>query len=249
MSNTESRTHIEKAEELICAEAIITGDVYEESIVDTHKLIIEGKTHKNSTQFSKYAQINTHQGTLRCHEAKITLVDNGEIHATTVSADTVNSGSIYAQDVFIKHLMGNATIYASNSITIEHMSGENNKLFINYEKIPILISKIDLIEDDIQELNASLEKAKEDNSTLEKEIEIELSRLEEEISTIKNSTKYAKITIEKPIKTKNRITFEINSDKVITYETEEGSFSPFYLDFKEKTITLKPTSQTITTNS
>lgn len=236
-------------EELVCDEALITGNVEKDSIIDAHKLTIKGTTCENSTQFSKYASIHTHKGTLRCHKAHITLLNEGEVHATKVHVDTAIGGSIYAQDVSIKHLTGDVTIYASHSITIEHISGKNNKLFINYREIPILMSKLDLIQDDIDELKVSLNKAKEDNSSLQKEIEVEIKRLENEISSTHNSTRNATITIEKPLKTKNSICFQLNDVDVISYETQEYDYSVFHLSFNKDEVTLIPTSQTITLNS
>ena len=79
-------------------------NVYEDTIIDAHTLKIDGITHKDSTQYTKTATIYTHQGVLRCHEANITLLDDGEVHATDVIIDTMIGGSIYAQNVTIKHL-------------------------------------------------------------------------------------------------------------------------------------------------
>ena len=237
---------VQKKEELITSEVCILGDVHEESMIDAYKLTVEGTTSEGSLQYSKYANIYMHQGTLRCHDAKITLLDFGSVHATTVHADTVIGGEIYAQDVTIKHLKGNATVYASNSIAIEHISGKDNKLFINYKEVPILMSKIELIQDDIEELTTSLEQAKKDNSSLEKEIEVEIKRLHQEIEIIQSSTKNAKITIEKPVKTKNMITFQIDDSNVISFETQKETYSAFFLSSQEGRITLQPTAQTIT---
>lgn len=245
MSSIRTIQDVQKKEELIISEVSILGDVHEESIIDAYKLSILGTTHHDSIQYAKYATIYMHQGSLRCHEAKITLLDIGTVHATTVHVDTVIGGKIYAQDVTIKHLRGNATVYASNSITIEHISGKNNKLFINYKEVPILMSKLDLIKDDIQELNKSLEEAHRDNSSLEKEIEVEIQRLHQEMQNIQNSTINAKITIEKPVKTKNMITFEIDDSNIISFETQKSTYSSFFLSSEEDKITLQPTQQTI----
>lgn len=245
MSIIKTIQHLAKKEELITSKVCITGDVHEESIIDAHKLSIQGTTHQDSMQYSKYATIYMHKGTLRCHDAQITLLDFGTVHATRVQADKVIGGKIYAQDVTIKHLTGNATVYASNSITIEHISGKGNKLFINYKEVPILMSKLELIKDDIQELNESLKQAHKDNSSMEKEIEIEIQRLHQEINNIESSSKNAKITIKEPVKTKNMITFQVDNSNKISFETPIDTYSTFFLSSQEDKITLQPTSQTI----
>lgn len=249
MSSTKTVNAVVEKEEIICEELIVIGDVHNESIIDTSKLTVEGSTSTGSTQFSKYATIQKHEGIIRCHEAKIALLQDGEIHATTASVNTVKGGSIYAQDVNIQHLCGDATIYASNSINIEHISGENNKLMINYQEIPILISKMELIQDDITELNSSLNKAIKENSSLQKEIEIEISRMNKEITAIQNSSKTAKITIENTVITKNIISFHVNEKQDISFETSKEKYSPFYLSYSKNSVTLNPTSHTITLNS
>ena len=249
MSFIRTIQNVAQKEELSCTEVRIKGDVYEESIIDANTFRIEGTTHAGSTQFAKYATIYSHKGTLRCHEAKITLLEEGEVHATKVSIDTAISGFIYAQDVQIKHLTGSVTVYASNTINIEHISGKDNKLFINYKEVPILTSKVELIQDDIKELTISLYKARRDNSTLEKEIESELIHLEQEIQKIQNSVKTARISIQDPIKTKNTICFAVTDSDTLTYETKEGKYSSFYLCFEADKVTLKPTTQTIQLSS
>ncbi|MDQ7044858.1 MAG: hypothetical protein Q9M32_02970 [Sulfurimonas sp.] len=238
MSNIQSFQSVAKKEELIYEDLIILGDIYEDSIVDSNKLTVGGKTFKGSTQFSKYATINIHQGNLRCHEAKIALLDCGEIHATTVDIGTVSSGLVRAQDITIEHLKGDSSIYASSSIRIGKISGENNKLFINYKEVPILTSKITLIEDDIEELTIALGKVQENYSSLESEIASEITRLNEEIRNIQNSTKNAKITIKEEVKTKNTISFVIDDANTLTFETKQATYAPFYLSFSENTITL-----------
>lgn len=240
---------LEKEKELIEDNIHIINDVQENTIIDSHVLQIDGISHKDSTQFSKYASIYTHQGTLRCHEANITLLDDGEVHATDVKIDTAIGGSIYAQSVTIKHLTGDVKIYASKSIDIEFISGKNNTLTINYQNVPILMSKIDLINDDLDELSTSLFQAKKDNSSLEEEIQREIERLKKELQDIEQSTKTANIKILKPVKTSNTISFKIDALNEISFETTKEQYTPFHLEFNNNTVTLKPTTQTITLNS
>lgn len=236
-------------EEIISESIHVLGDANEDSIIDANKLLIDGTSHKGSTQFSKYADINTHKGTLRCHEANIHILEYGEIHATTINIDTAIGGSIYAQDVQIKNLFGNVKIYASNSITIESIDSGNNSLSIDYTSIPILLSKIELIQEDIKDLESSLYIAHKNNSSLQQEIEAEILRLKNSKLEIINSTKTAKISIKNPLKGINHIKFKIDDSNTISFETKSIQYTPFYLEFQENKITLRPTQTTIIIDS
>ena len=67
----------------------------------------------------------------------------------------LTGGTIYAENVTVDHVKNNLKIYASNSITIKHVSGEDNFFKINYKDIPTLNSKYNFIEKEIELLRAS----------------------------------------------------------------------------------------------
>lgn len=235
--------------ELVSERIDINGHVGAKSIIEAQYLNIAGATHQDSTQYAKYANINRHKGTLRCHKAKIKLLEGGEVHATSVNIETSLGGSIYAQDVYITHVKSNLKIFASNSITIKVISGEDNKLKINYKDIPILISKIELINDDIEDLNFSLEEAQRHNSSMTNEIKNQIKSLKEEILKIKDSSKRATISIKEPLRGLNEITFRIDNKNELTFKTEALQYQPFYLEIDGDKITLHPTTKTITLES
>ena len=230
--------------ELICNDVKIFGDVHPQSIIDSHKLIVQGVVHENSTQFSKYATIHEHKGSIRCHEAKIDILSGGEVHASNVTIDNCISGKIYAQNVLIQNLESNVTIYASNSIVINQINGAHNTLCIDYKKVPITVSKIDLIQDDIKELIYLLKDAQKNNSLTLKDIQKEISRLEHELQDISNATMLAKIDIQEPLQSPNTICFQLNQNK-ICYTTQKKHYSTFYLEEKNKQILLHPTKEFI----
>ena len=235
--------------ELVSESVNVSGHVGANSIIESQNLNISGATHQDSIQFSKYANINRHKGTLRCHEAKIKLLEGGEIHATKVDIETCLGGVIYAQDVNITHVKSNLKVYASNSITIKLMSGEDNKLTINYKDIPILVSKIELINEDIEDLEFSLEEAQRHNSSIIDEIQNEIKSLKNEILTIKDSTKNAKVSILEPLHGLSTIKFTIDDEHEIVFKTEATNYTPFYLELGEDKITLQPVKQTIKLDS
>ena len=223
----------------------VSGHIGANSIIESINLKIDGATHKDSTQYAKYATINRHKGKLRCKEAKINLLEGGEVHATSANIQTCLGGSIYAQDVKIRHVKNNLKVYASNSISINLISGEDNKLKINYKDVPILISKIKFIKEEIEELEFSLEEANRHNSSIVNGIKSEIKKLKQEILDIQNSVNRAKISIEKPLIGLNTIIFSIDDENEITFKTNSKEYTPFYLEITEDKITLHPTNQII----
>lgn len=245
MSQTQNLTEVAQATELICEDVHVFGDVYEKSIIDAHHLIVEGTVHSNTSQFSKYAKIHEHKGTLRCHEATISILNGGEVHASSVTIEKCLGGEIFAQDVTIDTLFSDLTIYASRSIKINSVNGSNNSFHINYQKVPILVSKLELIDEDIEELHFLLNKAKHSNTLTQKEIEDEIEKLQIQKKEITHSIYTAKISIKNEIKEKNFICFYFDEKNTITYTTNTMQYQDFYLEFKKNHIILHPTQTTI----
>lgn len=235
---------VEESQELTFDHIHVNSDVHEDSILEAHNMIIEGSTHEDSMQFSKYANINRHSGTLRCHEANIALLDEGIVHATTVVIESSLGGEVHAKDITIGHVKDNLRVYASNSITIKSVSGCNNLFKINYLEVPILKSKIELINDDIQDLEYALEEAKKHNPSKIPLIEAKIKDFKNEQKEIQESNKNSRIEIQSPLQCANKIVFTLSDDSTIEYETKAQQYEPFYLNFSDGTITLQPVNKT-----
>lgn len=246
--NDTTKDSIGEGVELTSETIHVNGHIGANSILEAVNLQLDGATHKSSTQFARTAKINRHKGTLRCHNAKITLLEGGEVHATSVEIETSLGGTIYAQDVTIGHVKNNLKVYASNSIKIRLVSGEDNIFKINYKDIPILNSKIDLIQDDIEDLKYSLEEAKRHDISQVDPIKKKIRVLIDGRNSIKSSSKDATITIEKPLTGLNTIIFALNSGDELIYKTSPREYEPFYLELDEDKITLHPVNKTITLN-
>ncbi|MDF1874377.1 hypothetical protein JHD48_01360 [Sulfurimonas sp. SAG-AH-194-I05] len=232
---------LQENEELISDNIHIIGDVHTQTIIDAIDLKVEGTTHAGSTQYVKNATIFTHQGLLRCHNANVTLLDGGEIHASHAVIDTCKSGSIYAQSVKIKNLNSNIKVCASKFIIIEHIHGLNNVLTIDYKQVPILISKLELINEDVEDLEKLLLQAQEENLDTQDDIEDELKHLKNEEKEIKNSVHSAKISITKKIMKANVLSFVTQEDQVISYTPEQNQeYKPFSLEFTKDFLILHP---------
>jgi len=218
----------------------VDGFVGAKSLLEAHSLEIEGATHQDSKQFAKYAKINRHKGTLRCHEAHIKLLEGGSIHATKAIVETSMSGFIYAEDVIIKQVKSNLKVYATNSITIEVVSGEDNHFEINYQKVPIILSKIDYIKKDIEELRYKRKQAERFHPEKLAQITQKIKEYKAEIEAIKNCYLSAKVDIKHPLKGLNIICFTIDKENQLLYKTEAKRYETFYIEKEDNTLILQP---------
>nr|WP_321266347.1 flagellar assembly protein A [uncultured Sulfurimonas sp.] len=243
--NDTTKDSIGEGVELTSETIHVNGHVGANSILEAINMQIDGATHKDSMQFARAAKINRHKGTLRCHEAKIALLEGGIVHATNLELEATLGGTIYAQNVKIGHVKSNLKVYASESINIKLVSGEDNTFKINYKQVPILNSKIDLINEDIENLRFELEEAHRHNKSKVEAIQTNIKNFKNEIEKIKNSASYATIKIERPLKGLNNIIFTLDNNEEIIYKTQAQAYEPFYLDITQEKITLQPVNKSI----
>ena len=247
--NDTTKDSVGEGVELVSETIHVNGHIGANAIIEAVNLRIEGATHQDSTQFARFANINRHKGLLRCHEAKIGLLEGGEVHATNVEVESSLGGVIYAKNVKIGHVKSNLKIYASNSISIKLVSGEDNLFKINYKEIPILLSKLDLIDEDIEKLKFTLEEATRHNKAQIPIIKDKIKTFRDTKNQIVNSVFHAKISIEQPFKGLNNIVFTINDEDELIFKTDAKKYEPFYLEVCEDKINLIPTDKTIAIDS
>lgn len=226
----------------------INGHVGAKSTLRAVNLTIDGATHQDSYQEAKFARINRHKGKLRCHNAKINLLEGGEVHATNVDIENSLSGTIYAENVTIGHVKNNLKIYASNSITINLVSGEDNLFKINYKDIPTLKSKYNYLSQEIDDLKYKLEGAKKHTPSEVPALKEKMDELKNAQDKITNSTMNAKVTILNPFRGLNTISFILNNDQELIFKTEATSYKPFYIVESKEYLTLHPTNKKIPKN-
>ncbi|MCF6309954.1 MAG: SusD/RagB family nutrient-binding outer membrane lipoprotein [Sulfurimonas sp.] len=227
----------------------IKGHVGMKSVIRAVNLEIDGATHQDSLQEAKFAEINRHKGKLRCHSAKIKLLEGGEVHATNVEIESSLGGSVYAENVTINVVKQNLKVYASNSITVKRIMGEDNLFKINYKDIPTLNSRYNFLKKDIDELKYTLEGAMKHTPTQIPILQDKIKKLKEQQGKIVNAVKSAKITIQDPLRGLNTIIFTIDDEHELTFKTDAESYEPFYLEESGDTITLHPTNKKITIES
>lgn len=227
----------------------IHGHVGAKSTLKAVNLVIDGATHKDSMQEAKFASINRHKGKLRCHNAKIKLLEGGEVHATDVEIENSLGGTVYAENVTIENVKNNLKIYASNSITVKRVSGEDNLFKISYRDIPTLNSRFNFLEEEIDELKYKLEGALKHTPSEVEPLRKEISELKEIQAKIINSVYNAKITVKEPFRGLNTITFVLSGGEEITYKTQEKVYDTFHIIKEGELVTLYPTDKKIKIDS
>lgn len=235
--------------ELISETIHINGHVGAKAILRAVNLTIDGATHQDSYQEAKFAAINRHKGKLRCHNAKINLLEGGEVHATNVEIKDSLGGTIYAENVTIDRVKNNLKVFASSSIVIKNVSGENNIFKINYKDIPTLVSKYNYIQRDLEDLRYKLEGAKKHSLSQVPILTNQINETKARLIKIANSAKEAKITIHDKFHGINTISFVLDNNEELIYKTDEKDYEPFYLVESDNYITLHPTNKKIAIES
>lgn len=226
----------------------INGHVGAKSRLKAVNLTIDGATHQDSRQEAKFAIINRHKGKLRCHSAKIELLEGGEVYATNVEVQNSLSGTIHAENVTIGVVKNNLKVYASNSINIRLVSGENNIFKINYKDVPTLMSKYNFLTNEINDLKYKLERVQKHTLSQVAPTKEQINELKIKQDKIIYGVKEAKITIKEPFRGLNTVTFILNNGEELTYKTAEKAYNDFYIEESENYITLHPTNKKISKN-
>ena len=237
-----TRDGIGEGVELVSESIHITGHMGAKSSIEAKDVVIDGATHNSAFVTAKTAKINRHKGTLRCHKAEINSLEGGTIYATHVKVNAALGGQVCAEHVVIKSLKHNLKVFASKSITIERILGEDNHFIIDYRKLPILQSKLQFLTEEYEELSWKYEDAKKHSSDKLAQRKEELTKKEDEIKALKLSHFDAVITIMAPVDGLNTIEFSIpEKQKSLIYRTKESkTFEPFYIRQDEDKIVLEP---------
>lgn len=233
--------------ELISENIHITGHTGAHSNIEAKEVTIDGATHQDSFVTAKMANINRHKGTLRCHTAKINSLEGGTIYATHVTVNTALGGSIYAENVTIKSIKHNLKVFASKSITIERVLGEDNYFTIDYRKLPVLQSKLRFLQDELDDLKWKYEDSLKHSPEKRQGLKEEIDNKEAEINEIKLSHYDAVVTIMAPVNGLNTIEYKIaEKQQSIIYRTKEAkTFAPFSIRKEDDKITLDPVNISI----
>lgn len=111
-------------------ELTIKGNLGRDTKIKVNKLKVEGQVHTSSNIYAKEAEIGRHKGFIEGEKIIIDKLESGKIIAEEARITTAMGGEIRAKRVYINNLVSNCTVYAKESIVINNMKGDNNKLHI-----------------------------------------------------------------------------------------------------------------------
>jgi hypothetical protein len=242
--NDSTRDSIGEGVKLVSERIHVSGHTGAKSILEATDVIIEGATHKESSIYSRYVDINRHKGMVRCNKAKIALLEGGVVHASHVEIDTCLGGTIYAKDVVIDHVKNKLVVYASNSITIRLVSGEDNSFVIDHTQIPVIISELALIESDLDDLKFEIEEDKKKGGNNLQELETKVKTLKDQKAHFANSSYTATVDILNSFTGLNTIKFVLKNNNELIYKTKAQKYSTFHLETDGDRVTLHPVELT-----
>mgnify|MGYP006995581527 CR=1 FL=1 len=130
----------------------VDGTVGANAKVKATQLKIGEQTHRNSQlEAVENATVHLHRGNLKAKTARIEILENGTIQADDVYVKKMLGGEIIGHRVVVDELVSNATITASESIEIGYISGDHNSLIINPDKIEAYHEKVSALKAQIKE--------------------------------------------------------------------------------------------------
>ena len=240
--NDVTKDSVGEGVQLVSESIHITGHMGAKSHVEAKDVVIEGATHNEAFVTAKRAKINRHKGTLRCHTAEINSLEGGTVYATNVKINAALGGQVCAENVTIKSLKHNIKVFASKSITIERITGEDNHFVIDYRKLPVLQSKLQYLTEEHEEIVDKYQDALKHHPTKIDALKKELSDKEKEIDDIKLCHYDAVVTIMAPINGLNTIEFVIAEKQTsLIYRTKEAKrFEPFSIHKIDDKLILDP---------
>ncbi|SFP38153.1 flagellar assembly protein A [Hydrogenimonas thermophila] len=218
--------------EVEAEEVKVEGNVGASSKVTGEKVYIGGQTHKTSEIFAKYAKINVHKGFLRTETAEVTRLEGGKVEARHVKVQQAIGGEIKAMDIVINKIGSNVKLYAISSIEIEDMLGENNKIVIDANEIPVYNKELTELKEKKEKLKKKIRKIEEELSKLNKIKE----KSEPAVKTLKQKIVQDKA---KGIKPQTSFIIKIKQFQQLIEKVEEKNLEYTHLKDEMKIINTK----------
>jgi len=109
----------------------VAGSIGGNAEINATTIDVGAQTHKNSIlEATENANIKLHRGNLKAKHATIDILETGTIEAEIAHITQTVGGEVRAKEIYIKELVSNSIIIASNIIEIGIISGEANKIYI-----------------------------------------------------------------------------------------------------------------------
>ncbi len=135
----------------------VEGTVGSNARVRADAISVGEQTHRKSElEAVEHANVKLHRGRLKAKTATIDVLETGSVIAEEVHVKKMLGGEIIAHRVSVDELISNATITALESIKILNIFGTNNHLIIDAKKIEGYQQKIDTLVADIKNRKKNL---------------------------------------------------------------------------------------------
>jgi hypothetical protein len=219
----------------------IDGFVGMKAEIQANSITINGATHNGSIVKAKEATINCHRGTLSANKAKIKTLEGGTINASNVEVDLALGGAIHAKNVIVHDVRNHLKIYATESVTIHKMKGEDNKIYFDYKHVPAVMKELKFILNDIEELKEKIEDTKKHSPQLIPDMNTEMLKLKKMAKKIEESSFDATLEIKEKVQGINVITYYFPKDKFIEFRTKPlMTYAKFNIEHNDEVATLNP---------
>lgn len=173
------------------------GSVAEGAEIRGKDIKIGGQTHLTSKIYTEKAQIKVHKGYLEAKEAKITSIESGVIYADTIHAEMAIGAELHGKNIHIKELKHHCVIEYSESLTIDKVSGEENKFILTAFAEKEEGAQLEALLDQLQE---SKEKVTKDERRLEKLVD-QINKNKKNLELLEENIKEIRSKDQEPNKT------------------------------------------------
>jgi len=130
----------------------VEGTIGSHAKVKANELNVGEQTHRNSQlEAVENAKVHLHRGNLKAKTAEIDILENGTIQADDVYVKKMLGGEIIGHRVVVDEITSNTIIIASESIEIKTISGHHNKLIIDPDKIESFHEKVEAFKKELKE--------------------------------------------------------------------------------------------------
>jgi len=171
----------------------VEGTIGSNANVKANDLSVGEQTHRNSKlEAVENAKIHLHRGNLKAKTAEINILENGTVQADDVNVKKMLGGEVIGHRIVIEELTSNTTIIASESIEIQAITGDNNTLIIDPHRIESYHEKVEANKDEIKDRENKLKEIKEDYAKRLKEHNSQIDRIKTFKKRILEATKAKK---------------------------------------------------------
>ena len=140
----------------------VKGTVGSNTNIKANALNVGEQTHRNSKlEAVENAKVHLHRGNLKAKTAEIEILENGTVEADDVHVKKMLGGEIIGHRVIVEEITSNTVVIASELIEIDKITGEQNKLIIDPNKIEAYHKQVEEIREELKDKKVNLRVFKE----------------------------------------------------------------------------------------